>query len=118
MLGVKPGDLRNVDLSPSGIAGSVVRTYDETAATVVRYYENLRFVYEIETRVRDIREAAPAEESVPAQPEPRKDDSTSGPSERQQQNYSRGAGNSNLALQMGNPPVQASLEAWEGRKTS
>ena len=47
-------DLRHWDLSSKGIQ----KTYYATEARVVRYYENMRLVYEIESRVRDLRRAA------------------------------------------------------------
>jgi hypothetical protein len=47
-------DLRNLDLSSKGIT----KTYYATQARVVRYYENIRLVYEIESRVRDLRRVA------------------------------------------------------------
>ncbi len=47
-------DVRHWDLSSKGIR----RTYYETQARVMRYYENMRLVYEIESRVRDLRRAA------------------------------------------------------------
>jgi hypothetical protein len=47
-------DIRHLDLSSKGIT----RTYYETQARVMRYYENMRLVYEIESRVRDLRRAA------------------------------------------------------------
>ena len=45
--GVKPADLRQVSLRPSAIR----HTYYNTQARVVRYYENVRLVYEVESRV-------------------------------------------------------------------
>ena len=101
LAGVRLGDLRHVDLRPSAIR----RTYYETSGRVVKYYENIRFVYEIESRVRQFKEA-----TAPAQPPPepqnnneRKDktkDNTSGqPEPKQERNYS----------QEGNQPVLASL---------
>ncbi|MGA8274266.1 MAG: zf-HC2 domain-containing protein, partial [Candidatus Sulfotelmatobacter sp.] len=48
VLGVKPADLRQVSLRPAAIR----HTYYNTQARVVRYYENIRFVYEVESRVR------------------------------------------------------------------
>src|SRR6266566_86527 len=103
LAGVKLSDLRHVDLRPSAIR----RSYYETSGRVVKYYENIRFVYEIESRVRQFKEA-----TAPAQPQPeqqnnnnndRKDktkDNTSGqPEQKQERNYS----------QEGNQPVFASL---------
>src|SRR6266568_6770650 len=59
LAGVKLSDLRHVDLRPSAIR----RNYYETSGRVVKYYENIRFVYEIQARVRQFKEAtAPAEQ--------------------------------------------------------
>ena len=56
--GVKPADLRQISLRPSAIR----HTYYATQARVVHYYENVRIVYEVESRVREIkRNVAPAE---------------------------------------------------------
>ena len=52
--GFHMSDLRNLDLSSKGIT----KTYYATQARVVRYYENIRLVYEIESRVRDLRRVA------------------------------------------------------------
>jgi hypothetical protein len=47
-------DVRNWDLSSKGIT----KAYYATEGRVMRYYENMRLVYEIESRVRDLRHAA------------------------------------------------------------
>ena len=52
LAGVKVSDVRHVDLRPSAIK----RTYYETTGRVVKYYENIRFVYEIESRMRELNE--------------------------------------------------------------
>jgi len=52
--GFHMADLRHLDLSSKGVR----KAYYETQARVMRYYENLRLVYEIESRVRDLRRAA------------------------------------------------------------
>ena len=57
-----------LDLSSKGIT----RTYYATQARVVRYYENIRLVYEIESRVRDLRrgrDSARTSSSEQQQPE-------------------------------------------------
>ena len=58
-------DLRNLDLSSKGIT----KTYYATQARVVRYYENMRLVYEIESRVRDLRRATAPENKDNNQPQ-------------------------------------------------
>ena len=89
VLGVKPADLREVSLRPAAIR----HTFYSTQARVVRYYENIRFVYEVESRVRELkRTVAPPEtrpgESTPPKKE-RKDDTTQQPEQKQDRNYSQ-----------------------------
>jgi hypothetical protein len=55
LTGVHLKQLRFSDLSPSALATSLSRQYYTTSAQVVRYYENLRFVYEVESRVNEFR---------------------------------------------------------------
>src|ERR1700758_3626107 len=103
LAGVKLSDLRHVDLRPSAIR----RDYYETSGKVVKYYENIRFVYEIESRVREFKRA-----TTPAEPAPReqnkdhKNNNTSGqPEQRQERNYSQGENQPVLAATPDNPPV-------------
>jgi hypothetical protein len=107
LAGVRLGDLRHLDLRPSAIR----RNYYETTGRVVKYYENIRFVYEIQARVRQFKEAtAPAQ--TPAEPQnennnDRKDkkNNTSGqPEPKQERNYS----------QEGSQPIFASLHDARG----
>lgn len=51
-------DVKRLDLRPSAISTSASIQYHETTAKVVRYYENIRFFYEFETRVRELKNAA------------------------------------------------------------
>jgi hypothetical protein len=57
--GFHMSDLRHLDLSSKGI----MKTYYDTQARAVRYYENMRLVYEIESRVRDLKRAARPEDN-------------------------------------------------------
>ena len=83
--GVKPADLAHVDLRPAAIK----RTYYSTTGKVVKYYENIRFVYEIESRVRELKRATQPAEPSPAEREPRKNNTSGQPEQRQERNYSR-----------------------------
>ena len=93
VLGVKPADLRSVSLRPTAIR----HTYYNTQARVVRYYENIRFVYEVESRVRELkRNVTPAEprsgESAPELEKEKKDpknDTTQQPEQKQDRDYSQ-----------------------------
>jgi len=92
LAGVRLGDLRHVSLRPSTIR----RSYYEASGRVVKYYENIRFVYEIESRVRQFKQAAtPAEPRRENNNHNRKEnkDNTSGqPDQKQERNYSQGGG--------------------------
>jgi len=102
LAGVKLADLRHADLRPSAL----VREYHMTTGKVVKYYENIRFVYEIESRVRDFKRATTPAEPAPTQEHPRKDNNTSGqPEQRQERNYSRGENQPVLASAHDVPPV-------------
>jgi hypothetical protein len=80
LTGVHLDQLKASDLKPTNLK----RTLYEADARAVRYYENLRVVYELESRVRDIQRAndnndtnppankpAPAPEQQPKQPRPK-----------------------------------------------
>jgi hypothetical protein len=58
MLGVRLGAIHASDLTPDGLHRLLTRQYVQASANVVRYYENLRFVYEVESSVRELRRAA------------------------------------------------------------
>ena len=62
----------------------------EAQGRVVKYYENIRFVYEIESRVQELKRATTPEESTPPA-EKRKEhkDHSENPDQKQYQNYSR-----------------------------
>jgi hypothetical protein len=89
LAGFKTSDLKRLDLRPSAL----IRGYYETQGKIVKYYENIRFVYEIESRVQQLKKAT-TPENPPAQPQPkeRKDKDRSGePDQKQNRNYSREA---------------------------
>jgi len=101
--GVKLADVRHVDLRPS----AVVRQYHMTTGRVVKYYENIRFVYEIESRVRDFKRATTPAEPAPPHEQHRKDNGNTSqqPEQRQERNYSRGDNQPILASAPDGPPV-------------
>lgn len=101
--GVKISDLRHIDLRPSAIS----RGYHMTQGRVVKYYENIRFVYQIESKVREIKRATTPAEPAPSRDQRRRDNSnTSGqPEQRQERNYSQGENTPVLAFTPDAPPV-------------
>jgi len=100
--GVRLSDLRHVDLRPSAIK----RTYYLRTGRVVKYYENSRVVYEVETRVREFKRATTPAEQPPEQKEKNRKNDTSGqPDQKQQRNYSQGENQPVLASAPELPPV-------------
>lgn len=91
--GVRPADLRHMDLTPKGIR----KTYYETQARATRYYENIRLVYEIESRVRQLKKAATTPEQKNQESKPDSNQNQSKDPDRREQNYSRHEQNEILA---------------------
>jgi len=96
LAGVRMKDLAHADLRPSSIKKAVVLQYTQIESRVVKYYENMRVVYEIESRVRELRKSsAPAEEEGKPQEQPKEEkknkndnNDTSGQPEKKQEQYS------------------------------
>jgi hypothetical protein len=86
VLGVKPADLRQISLRPAAIR----HTYYSTQARVIRYYDNVRWVYEMQAAVRRIKRDVEPAEPGPSKPDlNRKNDTTQQPEQKQERNYSQ-----------------------------
>jgi hypothetical protein len=84
--GVKPADVAKIDLHPKALR----HAYNDLQVRVVKYYDNIRFVYEIESKVREIKRAAQPAEPAAEPPKENPKSNTSGqPDQRQDRNYSR-----------------------------
>ncbi|MGH9642703.1 MAG: anti-sigma factor family protein [Terriglobales bacterium] len=115
--GVKASDLAKISLRPSAVR----HAYNDAQIKVVQYYDNIRFVYEIESKVRELKRATAPAEPAP-QPEPksnRKNDTSGQPEQRQDRNYSMEQGQMILAAFHG-PHENCTREAatFEPRATS
>ncbi|HTR23151.1 MAG TPA: hypothetical protein VMI10_04160 [Terriglobales bacterium] len=83
--GVKASDMASVSLRPSAVR----HAYNDAQIKVVKWYDNIRFVYEIESKVRELKRATtPAEPAPQEQPKDRKNDTSGQPEQRQDRNYS------------------------------
>ena len=102
LAGVRMSDLRQLDLRPSAVR----RAYYTTSGKVVKYYENIRFVYEVESRVREFRRATTPAEPGPVEKEkkPKNNDTSGQPDQKQQRNYSQENNQPVLAC-LPEPPV-------------
>lgn len=58
LIGVKLTSFRAADLEPQAVHRAMTRQYAQANARIVHYYENLRIVYEVESRVHQLRQAA------------------------------------------------------------
>ena len=86
LAGVKPSDVARVNLRPSTLR----HAYNDAQIKVVKFYDNIRFVYEIESKVRELKRAnTPAEPGPKEQKENRKNNTSGQPDQRQDRNYSR-----------------------------
>src|ERR1700730_2317274 len=103
LAGVKVNDLRQLDLRPAAIK----RSYYEATGRAVKYYENIRFVYQIESRVRELKRATtPPEPRPKEQNKQQKNNNTSGqPEQNHERNYSLGENQPVLASIPNDPPV-------------
>jgi hypothetical protein len=63
MAGVRFTSLKTQDLRPSALRSNLQRQFYTAKAPVVRYYENLRVVYEVESRMRELRRTSESEET-------------------------------------------------------
>lgn len=68
LMGIHPGSMRLQDLSLSALESSMVRTFYGTKEQVVHTYDNLRFVYQMESRLREIRREAIPQPQPQSQP--------------------------------------------------
>lgn len=94
--GTKLSDLRFLDLRPSALQSSALRSYNETSSKVVKYYENIRLVYEIETRMQELKDAAQpdpqAQPSAPKKDDKKNNDTSGQPDREKERQYSRESG--------------------------
>lgn len=84
-------DVKRVDLRPASLRDMLVRQYEQTSASVTKYYDNLRFVYELQDRVQALRNAAASgqqQEQEQAPPKPDQKQSERPRDEDESQHYS------------------------------
>jgi hypothetical protein len=89
LAGVRITDLAEVDWHPSALRRSVVLEYTQIEARVMRYYDNMRLVYEVQSQVQKLKKAA-----TPAQNDNNKDNNqpeqqNRNPRPEQEENYSQ-----------------------------
>jgi hypothetical protein len=66
MTGVRFSAVKMADLRPASLRSAVEKRIMTASTPIVRYYDHLRFVYEVESRVRELRRSTDNEQQNPA----------------------------------------------------
>jgi len=84
--GFKASDVAKIDLRPAALR----HAYNDAQIKLVHYYDNIRFVYEIESKLRELkRTTTPAEPAPTEKKENRNNDTSGQPEQKQDRNYSQ-----------------------------
>jgi len=106
MTGVRLSDLRLSNLRPSAVRSFMERRLTMASTPIIRYYDHLRLVYEVQTRMRELRRTT---ESEGENNQRTQHDST--PGESQQNPGNKGGGSRvDPPQQSGNPAVEPAAE--------
>ena len=91
LAGVRISDIRNIDMHPTALRKSVVLGFTQVEAKVTSYYENLRLVYQVQAKVRELKKnTVPAPETNNEnRQQNRKSSPEDGGRPKQYENYSR-----------------------------
>jgi hypothetical protein len=106
MTGVRLSDLRLSNLRPSAVRSFMERRLTMASTPIIRYYDHLRLVYEVQTRMRELRRTTESEgennQRTPHDPTP---------GESQQNPGNKGGGSRvDPPQQSGNPAVEPAAE--------
>ena len=115
--GVRLNDLRHIDLRPSAIRQSATMKYTEASNRVIHYYYSIRLVYEVESRLQELKRVAGSDEEQPRRPNRDKTENEKN-RDRKQNYYSMGRQNVLVAKRSTNELKQSSTRetraAWKG----
>ena len=70
LAGVKLTNLRLSDLTPASMETHLTRQFYDAEKSLAQYYDNLRLVYEVESKMRDLRRAEEIQQAQPKQEVP------------------------------------------------
>jgi hypothetical protein len=102
LTGVRLGALRMSDLRPTAVRSFMQRRLTMASTPIIRYYDHLRFVYEVESRMRELRRTTQGEDGE-TQPKPSQTQ-PAGPGEsKQNPGHKDGGSRVDPPQQSGNP---------------
>jgi hypothetical protein len=109
LTGVRVTSLRLSDLRPTAVRSFMQRRITMASTPIIRYYDHLRFVYEVESRMREFRrttqEGGNNTQQNPARP--------SGPGESKQNPNNNGGSRVDPPQQSGNPAPNDSTDIFD-----
>jgi hypothetical protein len=106
MTGVRLSDLRLSNLRPSAVRSFMERRLTMASTPIIRYYDHLRLVYEVQTRMRELRRTTESEGE-----NNQRTQHDSAPGESQQNPGNKGGGSRvDPPQQSGNPAVEPAAE--------
>lgn len=110
LTGVRITSVRLSDLRPTAVRSFMQRQVTVASTPIIRYYDHLRFVYEVEARMRDFRRSAESQgqPQAPAQPKP----NGAGES-KQNPNRNNGGSRVDPPQQSGNPATNDSTDIYD-----
>ena len=85
--GVRLNDLRHIDLRPSAIRQSATMKYTEASNRVIHYYYSIRLVYEVESRLQELKRVAGSSDEEQQQPRPNRNKTENEKNRDRKQNY-------------------------------
>lgn len=98
LAGVKFSDFKHIDLRPSAIRETATIKYTETTNRVIHYYNSIRLVYEVESRLQELKRATTTpDEQGQRRPADRNKTENKQDQERKQNYYSMDRENMQLA---------------------
>ena len=107
LTGVKITSLRLSDLRPTAVRSFMERRLTMASTPIIRYYDHLRFVYEVQSRMRELRRTTESENGEQKQKQP-------GPGEsKQNPNHKDGGSRVDPPQQSGTPALNDSLDYLE-----
>jgi hypothetical protein len=109
--GVRLSDIRLADLRPTAVRSFMERRLTMASTPIIRYYDHLRFVYEVETSMRELRRTGGGETKGDGNAQKQRDAS---PGESKQvPNHKDGGSRMDPPQQSGNPAINDSSDYLE-----
>ncbi len=112
LTGVRLADLRLSNLRPSAVRSFMERRLTMASTPIIRYYDHLRFVYEVESRMRELRRTSQGENNYNQQ-QPKDTQPTEPGESKQNPRHKDGGSRVDPPQQSGTPVLSDSFDYLE-----